>query len=134
MLNAPNTPSPPPVGVTLVSPPEPQPGPISTVGAGCAALAPATGNQCSRMRVPSNDTIVLSLADPATGVTVGGAATGRLHGCPPEPVIDVDAAVARVDGVVEPVPLFAGVELEHAAASTVATSAPVIRRPRPIAL
>src|SRR4051812_7958605 len=77
MLSAPNTPWPPPLGVTFVSPGEPQPGPIRIVGAGCSFVAVASGNQCRRMWAPSNDTIVLSLADPATGVTVGADAAGR---------------------------------------------------------
>jgi hypothetical protein len=74
------------------------------------------------MRVPSNDTIVLSLADPGTAVTVGGATTGWLHGWPSEVATDA------LDGGEGTGALCADVVLEHAAASRVAASATVIPR------
>ena len=43
-----------PVGFVLVLPGLPQPGPSSTVGAGFVA-EDASGNQCTRIKVPSND-------------------------------------------------------------------------------
>ena len=64
------------VPVTSVSPDRLQPGPISSVGAGCRRLAPATGNQWARICVPSNEVIVQSLGTSGDGAAVTGA-TGR---------------------------------------------------------
>ncbi len=54
-----------------VSPGRPQPGPMSTVGAGAEADAPATGNQWARILVPSNEVTVQSLVLPDTAVAAG---------------------------------------------------------------
>ncbi len=62
----------------FTSPGWPQPGPFNTVG---APFLPgwATGNQCARILVPSNDVTSESLVEPATGVacTVGAVRGGH---------------------------------------------------------
>ena len=89
-----------------MSPESPQPGPISTVGAGWAELAPATGNQWARIFVPSNEVTVQSDGTPVTGVAWTGAATGRwqtggLHEVvDPLPVAETDDVVVETEDVV----------------------------------
>ena len=82
MLAAPSR----PVDPTLVSPAWPQPGPMRTTGAGSPSPAPSRGNQCARMRVPSNEVTSRSLGVPATSATSGAGSAGRSHaGRPPPP-------------------------------------------------
>src|SRR4051794_15233289 len=68
-----------PVASTLVSPGEPQPGPMRTVGARWSAEASGRGNQWARMAVPSNEVTSTSEATPATAVATTGGAAGRVH-------------------------------------------------------
>ena len=64
-----------PLPFSSTSPAPPQPGPIITVGCGAAAEAPATGNQCATMLVPSNDVTVTSVARAAAGARRDAAAS-----------------------------------------------------------
>ena len=54
---------------------------MSTVGIGCAAVAPGTTNQCSRICAPSKEVSTQSLATPLTrdtaGVVLGPGGTQR---------------------------------------------------------
>ena len=60
-----------------VSPARLQPGPISTVGAAAASAGGgSTGNQWTRIVVPSNEVTSQSLGKPATGVEAGTAVGG----------------------------------------------------------
>jgi hypothetical protein len=72
---------------------------MSTVGAGCWGVAPATGNQWARILVPSNEVMVQSEATPGTGVATTGAAGGRWQGGgfhdPPESVTEPDEEAAE---------------------------------------
>ena len=64
----------------FVSPASPHPGPMSTVGMRCAAVAPRAGNQWRRIFAPSNDVMVQSPATPATRVaTTGPPFSGGTH-------------------------------------------------------
>src|SRR5271166_5858112 len=65
--------------VWSVSPDAPHPGPIRTTGAGWEGVAPATGNQCARIGVPSKEMIVQSEGVPGSCVADTGLATGRWH-------------------------------------------------------
>jgi hypothetical protein len=83
-----------------VSPGDPQPGPISTVGSGCAALAAGAGNQSSRIFAPSNEVRVRSLATPGTFVTATGPPVfGGLHGPGPAAVVGAGAVEDDAAGV-----------------------------------
>ena len=68
-----------PTWVVLVSPAEPQPGPINTVGAGLSAEDPATGNQCARITVPSNEVMSQSRELPRSFALTGVVVVGGTH-------------------------------------------------------
>ena len=93
ILNAPRRPA----ASTLVSPPEPHPGPIRIVGAGVSAAADGRGNQWARMIVPSNDGMSKSLVTPATGWALTGSAAGRVHPGRWAAVPAVEDSVGEVD-------------------------------------
>src|SRR5689334_18936488 len=78
----------------VVSPARLQPGPIRTVGAGSAASAPGSGNQCALMTVPSKETTSTSTSEPATGVTSTGVVVAG--GSQASATTVVDAAAASV--------------------------------------
>jgi hypothetical protein len=81
---------------------------MSTVGTGCAAVG-FSGNQCARMRVPSNDVIVESVATPGTDTATTGPLAGRR-----QTGVDVDLVVVEaLAGAV------AFAELEQAASAVI---------------
>ncbi len=79
MGTSPRTPDP----CVSVSPGRLQPGPISTVGATWPAPT-STGNQCTRMEVPSKDVTSQSLGTPGTGVDAGTVVVGGRQVSPAE--------------------------------------------------
>jgi hypothetical protein len=93
---------------------------MKIVGAGLVAVAVVSGNQCTRICVPSNDVIVESLGMSTTGVAVTAVAAFGLH-CGAALV-----AAEVVDGVAG---LDADFELLHAlrAQTSAIVTAPVRR-------
>ena len=107
-----------------VSPGRLQPGPMSTVGAGVAAEAPATGNQCARILVPSKEVTVQSLVLPDTAVAAG-TDDGGAQAVVVEPEVEV-AVEDVVVGLAPALPLA----LEQAPTTSRASARPTAARAR----